>query len=58
MLAWVYRSGRQGIGMREGFDGDSFIGVVRGDVLENMLWFQRGTALCSLVSTAVAIQTN
>lgn len=44
--------------MREGFDGDSFIGVVRGDVLENMLWFQRGTALCSLVSTAVAIQTN
>lgn len=42
--------------MREGFDGDGFIGMVRGDVLENLLWFQRATTLCSTVSTAVAIR--
>ena len=40
--------------MREGFDGHSFIGMLRGDVLENLLWFQRSTVLCSTVSIAVA----
>jgi len=33
--------------MREGFDGHGFVGVLRGDVLENVLWFQGGTALRS-----------
>ena len=42
--------------MREGFDGDGFIGMLRRDVLENMLWFQRTTTLCLTVSTAVAMR--
>jgi len=42
--------------MREGLDGDGFIGMVRGDVLENLLWFQGSTILRSTVNTAVAIR--
>src|SRR5260370_25590365 len=57
MLAWMYRSGRQGIRMWERFDGDSLICVIRRDVLEHLLRFQRSTVLYSTVSTAVAMRS-